>query len=259
MLPRNLIDLLSKVINNMEKKSDLLVPAIIIGISFIIGVFVFSNAWKSNQSANQTINVTGSAKKEIVSDLGFLRGSISVQSSTSEKAYSELNRQKPILISYLEQKGFTKDKIEFFTINSYPVYEMSEQGYQTGRIIGYVYSQRIEIQSIDVNKIKEISLDITSLIEKGVSFNVEQPEYHYTKMADLKIEIQAEAAKDAMIRAQKIAEATNRTLGPMRNARMGVLQITPKFSNAVSDYGINDLSSIEKEIVGVVNASFEIE
>ncbi|MCK7525433.1 MAG: SIMPL domain-containing protein [Ignavibacteriales bacterium] len=181
------------------------------------------------------------------------------RSQTSESAFAELNRQKPILVSYLEKKGFPKDKIEFNTINNYPVYEMSEQGYQTGRVIGYIYSQRIEIQSSDVNKIKELSLDITSLIERGVSFNVEQPEYHYTKMADLKIEIQAAAARDAMIRAQKIAEATDRDLGPMRSARMGVLQITPKFSNAISDYGINDLSSIEKEIIGVVNASFEIE
>ena len=243
----------------MENKNHLFVPAVIIGISFIIGVVFFTNAWKSSQRANQTINVTGSAKQEIVSDLGFLRGTISVQSSTSESAYSELNRQKPILISYLSNKGFPKDKIEFFTINNYPVYEMNDQGYSSGRVIGYVYSQRIEIQSTDVNKIKELSLEITSLIEKGVSFNVEQPEYHYTKMADLKIEIQAAAAKDAMIRAQKIADATDRDLGPMRSARMGVLQITPKFSNAVSDYGINDLSSIDKEIVGVVNASFEIE
>ena len=243
----------------MENKNSLFLPAAILGISFIIGVVFFTNAWKSSQSANQTISVTGSAKKEIVSDLGFLRGTISVQSSTSESAFAELNRQKTILISYLERNGFPKDKIEFNTINSYPVYEMSEQGYQTGRVMGYIYSQRIEIQSTDVNKIKELSLDITSLIEKGVSFNVEQPEYHYTKMADLKIEIQAAAAKDAMIRAQKIAEATDRDLGPMRSARMGVLQITPKFSNAISDYGINDLSSIEKEIIGVVNASFEIE
>ncbi|MBK7229729.1 MAG: SIMPL domain-containing protein [Ignavibacteriales bacterium] len=243
----------------MEKNNHLFLPAVIIGVSFIIGVVFFTNAWKSSQSANQTISVTGSAKKEIVSDLGFLRGTISVQSSTSESAFAELNRQKPIVISYLERKGFPKDKIEFNTISSYAVYEMSDQGYQTGRINGYVYSQRIEIQSTDVNKIKELSLDITSLIERGVSFSVEQPEYHYTKIADLKIEIQAAAAKDAMIRAQKIAEATDRDLGPMRSARMGVLQITPKFSNAISDYGINDLSSIEKEIIGVVNASFEIE
>lgn len=243
----------------MEKKSNLFLPVLILGLSFIVGVVIFTNAWKSSQSANQTINVTGSAKKEIVSDLGFLRGTITVQSSTSEGAFAELNRQRPILVSYLQGKGFTKDKIEFFTINSYPVYETNNMGYQTGIVRAYVYSQRIEIQSTDVNKIKELSLDITSLIEKGVDFNVEQPEYHYTKMADLKIEIQAAAAKDAMIRAEKIAEATDRELGPMRSARMGVLQITPKFSNAISDYGINDLSSIEKEIVGVVNASFEIE
>jgi len=121
------------------------------------------------------------------------------------------------------------------------------------------YNQRIEIKSTDVNKIKEISLDISSLIEKGVNFNVDMPEYHYTKLADLKIEIQAAASKDAMIRAQKIAEATGRELGPMRSARMGVLQITPRLSNMISDYGINDLSSIEKEITAVVNASFEIE
>jgi len=88
---------------------------------------------------------------------------------------------------------------------------------------------------------------------------VEQPEYHYTKLAELKIDIQADAAKDAMVRDDKIAKATGRSLGPMRDARMGVIQITPKLSNQVSDYGINDLSSIEKEITEVVNASFEIE
>jgi hypothetical protein len=40
---------------------------------------------------------------------------------------------------------------------------------------------------------------------------------------------------------------------------MGVLQITPVNSNLTSDYGINDASSIEKEITAVVNATFRIE
>ncbi len=243
----------------MNNKNNLVIPFLILGLSFVIGVFIFVGVWKSNQSANQTITVTGSAKKEIVSDLGFLRGTITVQAVSPEYAFRELNRQKPILLSYLQKKGFPKDKVEFFTMNSYPVYEKNANGYSTGRVIAYVYNQRMEISSTDVNKIKEISLDIASLVEQGINFSVEMPEYHYTKLAELKIEIQAEAAKDAMIRAQKIAEATGRDLGPMRTARMGVLQITPKFSNLISDYGINDLSSIEKEIIGVVNASFEIE
>ena len=132
-----------------------------------MGVIVFTRTWKSSQNANQTINVTGSAKIDIISDLGFLRGTISVQSLTSESAYAELNRQKPILISYLTSKGFPKDKIEFFTINNYPVYEMNEQGYSSGRVKGYVYSQRIEIQSADVNKIKELSLRYHIAYSKG--------------------------------------------------------------------------------------------
>jgi uncharacterized protein len=243
----------------METRNSLIIPASIISISFLIAVIIFVSVWKSNQSANQTITVTGSAKKEIISDLGFLRGSLSVQAATADAAYKELQRQKPVLLSYLASKGFPQDKVEFFTVNSYPVYELNANGFQTNIIRGFIYSQRLEIMSTDVNKIKEISLDIPSLIEKGISFVVEMPEYHYSKIADLKVEVQSAAAKDAMVRAEKIAESTGRDLGPMRNARMGVLQITPKLSNQISDYGINDLSSIEKEITAVVNASFEIE
>ncbi len=243
----------------MNNKNNLILPAVILSVAFVISSIVFVTTWKSNYRSNQTINVTGSAKKEIVSDFGVLKGNITVQASVQSNAYKELNSQMQILISYLNSKGFSKDKIEFSTINSYPIYEIGQNGYQTNIVRAYNYSQRIEVQSADVEKIKNISLEISSLVEKGVNFNVEMPEYHYTKLAELKIEIQAAAAKDAMVRAQKIAEATGRSIGTMRDARMGVIQITPRLSNQISDYGINDLSSIDKEITAVVNASFEIE
>lgn len=233
-------------------------PALILALGFVLAALIIGVTWKNISKANQTITVTGSAKKVIISDLGILRGNISSQSSTAIQAYKNLIAQKPKLLNYLRTKGFEKSQVQFFTINSYPIYEISSQGMQTNNIIAYNYSQRMEIQSNNVKKIRDISLEISSLVEQGVNFMVEQPQYHYSKMAEIKIEIQANAAKDAMIRAQKIAEATNGTLGNMRSARMGVLQITPRNSNMISDYGINDLSSIEKEITAVVNASFEI-
>jgi len=243
----------------MDNKNNLIIPFAIIALAFIIGIIIFVSVWSSNRNADQTITVTGSAKKEITSDLGIFRGTINVEGNTAGDAYRILQQQKPILLDYLNSNGFSQDKVEFFTVNSYPVYEMNANGYQTNIVRAYVYSQRLEIRSPDVNKIKALSLSVTSVIEKGINFMVEMPEYHYTKIADLKIEIQAAAAKDAMVRAKKIAEATDRDLGPIRNARMGVIQITPKLSNAISDYGVNDLSSIEKEITAVVNASFEID
>ena len=39
---------------------------------------------------------------------------------------------------------------------------------------------------------------------------------------------------------------------------MGVFQITPPDSNEVSDWGINDTSSIEKKVTAVSNVVFGI-
>ena len=243
----------------MGEKNSLLIPASILGACFLLGAIILAWTWKSNYNANQTITVTGSARQDIVSDLAILKGTLSAQQATADAAYRQLQNEKPALLSYLKSKGFPENKIDFSAITNYPVYEMGPNGYQTTNVKGYVYTQRIEIQSNDVNKIKEISIDISSLIEKGVDFKVDNPEYYYTKLAELKIQIQAAAAKDAMVRADKIAEATGRSLGPMRDARMGGLQITPTFSNQVSDYGINDNTSIDKVITAVVSASFKIE
>jgi uncharacterized protein len=241
----------------MTSHNRFISPAVILGVSIIISVFIFGINWKSVKKENQTITVTGSAKKDITSDLGILKVMINGAASSSKDAYNRIEFQKPELVNYFKSKGISDKAIEFQTFSVYPQYEYNSYGAQ-GRLIGYNANQMLQVQSADVELIKSISLDIPSLLQKGLDFQVMPPEYYYTKLADVKIDIQAEAAKDAKMRAEKIAAATNSELGVMRNARMGVLQITPQNSNMVSDYGMNDVSSIDKEITAVVNASFEI-
>lgn len=243
----------------MKEKNNLLIPLSIIAGAILLSVIIFSMVWKSTKNADQTITVTGSAKKAIVSDLGIQRGTLQASSFDRRTSYQLVSQQMPIVVKYLEGKGFKKEQIEVFAINGYPIYELNSQGYQTQNVLRYVYSQRFETRSNDVQKIKELSLSLSSLVEKGLDVSVDMPEYLYTKIDDLKIEIQAEAAKNAMERADKIALATGRSLGPLRTARMGVIQITPLNSTMISDYGLNDVSSIEKEITAVVSASFEID
>jgi len=243
----------------MEKKNTRIIEAIVLSAGIIISVIIFSIVWKSARTADQTITVTGSAKMNITADFGMLSGTLTVRNESAKYAFRNLNGNMPRVIKFLSKYGFKKDDIELFTINSYPIYRMNDKGYSTQQIQAYNYSQRIKIESDDVNKIKEISLAISSLVEDGVNFNVDPPKYLYTKLHQIKIDIQAKAAANAMLRAEKIAKATGRDLGPLRKARMGVIQITPRNSTSVSDYGFNDTSSIEKEITAVVNASFEIQ
>ncbi|CCJ33599.1 SIMPL domain-containing protein [Caloramator australicus] len=83
-------------------------------------------------------------------------------------------------------------------------------------------------------------------------------QYYYTKIADLKVDMLGLATKDAMQRAEQIAKNTGIKIGKLKSAKMGVFQITAPYSTEVSDYGIFDTMSINKEITAVVNCEFEI-
>lgn len=239
-------------------KNRLVISSIIFGICAIVASVIIAQGFRNIKVGAETMNVTGSAKQVIVSDLGVLRGVISAEGGTAAEAYRELLAQRPVIMQYLASKGFPEDKVTLHTINNYPNYNFGPQGQQLG-VRTFTASQMLEVRSSDVEVIRSMSLDISSLVERGVSFSVNPPEYYYTKIGDIKIEIQAEAAKDAMERGRRVAEATGRKLGTLKSARMGVIQITPENSNMTSDYGINDVSSIRKEVTAVVGASFEIE
>lgn len=241
----------------MKEKNDLLIPSSILAGGLIISVIIFSIVWKSAKNDNM-LTVTGSAKKSITSDFGIQRGVLQAASADRKAAYQQILLQMPTVLKYLEQKGFTKEQVEVFGITGYPVMEMTGNGVQTGKVSYYAYSQRFEIKSPDIQKIKDLSLSLSSLVEKGLDINPEPPEYIYTKIDEIKVQVQADAAKNAKIRADFIAKANDRELGLLKDARMGIIQITPRNSNMVTDYGVNDVSSIEKEITAVVTASFQL-
>jgi uncharacterized protein len=102
-------------------------------------------------------------------------------------------------------------------------------------------------------------LGATELIDQNIQFESGAPEYFYKKRDELKLEMLAKATENAKSRAANMATATGNKIGFMRSARMGVFQITPITSTDVSDFGINDTSSLEKKVMAVVSVSFAIE
>jgi hypothetical protein len=241
----------------MDEKMKVIMPSAILSMGLIISVIIFSFVWKSAKADN-ILTVTGSAKMQITSDFGIQKGTLQATNSDRKTAYQSILNQMPVVLKFLEQKGFKKEQIEVFGINGFPVMEMNANGVQTGRVSYYSYNQRFQVRSNDIAKIKDLSLSLSSLVEKGLDINPDQPEYIYTKLDEIKVQVQAEAAKNAKMRAEVLAKANERDLGLLKDARMGIIQITPKNSNMVTDYGVNDVSSIEKEITAVVSASFQL-
>lgn len=230
--------------------------AVILSLGLVVSAYFISSSINSFSESKQTLEVTGSAKRKINSDIGIIRLEVKAEAQSLKEAYqlSATNFNK--VQDYLKTNGFTN--IEVFPANANPVYKVSNTGYQTSEITHYVSYRNLEVSSNEVNKIKELALNIPKLAEDGLGVSAEYTRYLNTKLSEIKIEMQAEAAKNARQRAEKIAESTEAKLGKIVGAKMGVIQITPVNSTDVSDYGVNDNSSIEKEITTVVNLTFAL-
>lgn len=229
-----------------------------LAIGLVIASIISGLAFVKGKQGDQTITVTGSARKRIKSDLVIWKAGVSYQAPVLADAYRSLSENVPRVKAYLVGKGIPENEITISSISSQTLHVRDSNGQDTGQISGYSLRQELEIRSHDVEKIAKIAREATELINQGILLESMAPEYHYTKLGEEKITMLAEAAKDAKARAVKVAESTESSIGSVRTARMGVLQITPADSNDVSDSGMNDTSSLDKDITAVVNLSFEI-
>jgi hypothetical protein len=229
-----------------------------LSLSLVMSSFIFSKAIGEFKQANDVLMVTGSAKKPIVSDYIILRFSVSSQEPNAQAAYQNLKTQTKKLQAYLQQQQVPDDAITLGAINTQTIPEIIN-GSDTGQILAYRLSQQVEIRSDKVERYTELFQQASELIDEGINLVSEPPQYLYTQLSQLRVEMVASATKDAKARADAIAKSTGSKVGAIRSARTGVFQITSRNSTDVSDYGVYDTSSLEKDITAVVSVEFGME
>jgi uncharacterized protein len=230
----------------------------LLSASLIVSSFMWSGAIRNIKRSDDTLVVTGSAKRPIKADYMVWRVTISSQQPTTQAAYAQLKTWTDRVQGYLKEAKVPETAITLSALETAPIAEVSN-GKETGKNIAYKLTQRLEIRSNEVDRYSKLSRQITDLINEGITLTSEPPEYLYNELGKLRIEMIAEATKDAKARAEAIAGSTGNRVGGVRGADTGVFQITPRNSTAVSNGGSYDTTSIEKDITGVVSVKFGIE
>jgi hypothetical protein len=230
----------------------------IVSLGLVLSSLLATRAIYDFKRANDVLVVTGSAKRPIQSDYIIWRLSVSSQRPSAKEAYQDLQTQTEQLKAYLREKKVEDTAITSEVVDTMPIPEVSPSGRETGQILAYRLTQKLEIRSEEVERYKELSQTINELLNQGINITSEPPQYIYTKLDKLRVEMIAEATKDAQARAAAIAEVTGKQVGSVRNAQTGVFQITSRNSTDVSDYGIYDTSSLDKDITAVVSVTFSL-
>ncbi len=220
------------------------------GLSVIISAAIIGGAYKFKYKSEDQISVTGLGELEFTSDLIVWQGYFSQESMDLQHTYKMLGNDRRLIHDYLISKGIPEKDMtfSFVVINKKedPIY--SDGRYIGRRFAGYQLSQNVKIESADIDKVETLSKEISELITKGIQLESGAPEYYYTKLSDLKMELISKATEDARTRAEKVASQSGAKLGKLHSARMGVIQITGINSNeALTAGGAYNTESKQKK------------
>ena len=261
-----------------SEKPDMLPPARVsrwagvlgmaaIAAGVVASTWIAASTWRAVRMKPEvrTIDVTGSAKRRIKSDLIEWSATIEATAKDRTDAAKQLREEEAKAVEYLTAQGVKPDEIRPSSVNFQQLFDTVYEGKGQDRIekqvpAGYSVTQTIVVQSADVNRVERVSREISSLLDQGVSITSNPPAYFYTKLGELKIEMLAEAAKDARTRADNmIKQAGGASIGELRSADMGIININPANVTSTNYEGNNDTTSLDKDIITIVHASFTLE
>jgi hypothetical protein len=237
--------------------------AVAIGAAVVASSAIFSRAGVEAfriRHAERRITVTGSATRRIHSDFTVWRATVKSQGPDMAQAYRKLAADVPAVVAFVKAHGIDDKQIKVTAASIQELHPRDKEGHAIEETTSaFVTAETVEVSSADLDKVEMISREVTQLIDRGVFITSDAPLYIYTKLSELKVDLLAEASKDARDRAQQIATHSGSHVASLIVARMGVMQVNPAWSTEVSSEGNNDRSSREKDAMAIVTASFAIE
>jgi hypothetical protein len=245
---------------------------IAVAMAGVLATYTMAATWErvKVRPPERSLRITGSAKKRIVSDLIEWTCYVEARNPTDRTAaYKTLHGHVALVLEFLQKQGIKPDEIR---PSSASVEEMKEIEHVVEHVgmknenrverqifKGYRTYQSVTIRSTDLARVERASREVTQLLERGVSISSAAPSYYYTKLGEMKLEMLAEAAKNARTRADNIlTSAGGAAIRQLRSADMGIINVNPANSTETSVQGNNDTASLEKDIITIVHVTYDL-
>jgi len=172
---------------------------------------------------SQTISVTGSARRNVRSDLVVWRGTFFAEANTLLEAQRALKADAVRVEQFLTAKGITNAHLSPIGIQSLRS-TAKESSESVPRTLGYRLSQNVEVRSKEVDRIIRLDRESVSLVESGVAFTPLTMEFIYTGAGEAKVEMPSKLPLKATGPSRTCAPprwASFRLLPPTRRRPLG--------------------------------------
>jgi hypothetical protein len=229
-----------------------------LALGFTMAAYLISGAIRSVRD-DTGIKVKGYAETTVKADAARWRLSVSARAKVLKDCYDILARDAATVRARLAGYGFADAEVAVFAARVDEEVKLNEKGVRTNEVEGYRITQDVEVSTSRPEAIDGASKRITELLAQGVHVVSGAPQYTFTRLEGLKLELLGAAAHNAAERARTMASKAGGGVGRIRSASQGVFQIVPVGSTETSDYGTYDTSTIDKTVKAVVTIDFALD
>lgn len=236
----------------MRDRLPLLVGLTLLAVAVLLGSLAIGSGIRNRSSGGDVVTVTGSAKQRITSDYAIWDLSATSQQETAAAAAADVAAWTKQIRAFLDKQGVLASELTVQPISTQSVSSSSS------RVIGYQVTRSFEVRSARVQEVAAVAEASSSLIAGGIPLSAQPLQYVYTKLGALRPRLLAAAVRDAQHRGTVLVGATGGKLGKLRGVDVGVFQVTSPNSTEVTDYGVYDTSTLQKDVTAVVNVTFAL-
>lgn len=213
----------------MEKKGIGLGTGFLLGMVWLgIAVLLAVSNYKSYE---RTVNVKGLCEQEVKADKAIYPIAFRESGDNLENIYASIQEKNTRIIRFLKEYGFTEEEI---SVGLPQVSDRDVEGYNQ-RAMRYVVTSVVTLYTTNVDKVIEMSPQLSNLHQQGITLAVDnwsyRPTYLFEGLNGIKPQMIESATANAREAAQKFADDSGSKLGKIKDATQGQFSISDRDEN----------------------------
>jgi hypothetical protein len=218
-----------------EDSPQSIVAAVTVGACLLIGLtaggyFIGKGAARF-RSESRTVTVKGLVEKEVNADEAVWTLSLRRASDDLQAAHSRISADRDAVVAFLQKRGFKAEEITRLptrTIDKLAREYSPSQGTERFR---FLVTTSVRVRTPSIELVQKSLGSTEELLRAGVILdgeregNAANPRFVVTKFNDLRPQLLAEATRNARTIAQQFASDSGATVGKIRSANQGMIQI----------------------------------
>lgn len=215
-----------------ENRNNVL-AAIIIGVCLLVGLsiggYFIGKGGARFKSETRTVTVKGLVEKEVKADQAVWTLRFRRASEDLKDGHAKISADRETALAFLKNQGFKDEEISRQPTRTLDKLAREYGQTQATERLRYVVTSSLVVTSANVDLVTKGLGATEELLKAGVLLDGQEgpanPRYVITTFNALRPQLLADATKNARLTAQQFASDSGATIGKIRSANQGAIQI----------------------------------